>query len=153
MTKTKIGGHIFVLLAAVILAGITPGVACGQKSASPERAAANSRLTNDPRLADVDSVIKVSREGRNSGRSLIGGIARENCVAQSVRLARYSAEARSDDDGHDFRSCVLTKVFATTAAVMKLLEQGKVRLNDPGCEIYSGTWNGRRDGREKSDYG
>ncbi|HUK30527.1 MAG TPA: serine hydrolase domain-containing protein, partial [Candidatus Acidoferrum sp.] len=89
-------------------------------------------VVTDPRLAAIDPVIKdaiakdeipgavllVSNHGRVVWRKAYGS-----------RAIIPQREPMTLDTIFDLAS--LTKVFATTAAVMKLIEQGKIRLNDP----------------------
>ncbi len=87
---------------------------------------------SDPRLKALDpvlteavakdeipgAVLLVSSRGRTVWRKAYGS-----------RAILPQREAMTPDTIFDLAS--LTKVFATTAAVTKLLEQGKLRLNDP----------------------
>jgi uncharacterized protein YbbC (DUF1343 family)/CubicO group peptidase (beta-lactamase class C family) len=128
MRKSKFVQRTFKLLATVILVGVAPGVVCAQKSTPP----ASSRAVNDPRLADVDSVIEqsIAKDEIPGGVLLVGS--RGRIVwrkAYGSRAILPKREAMTPDTIFDLAS--LTKVFATSAAVMKLVEQGKVRLNDP----------------------
>ena len=94
--------------------------------------AAQSNIINDPRLADVDSVIEqaIAKDEIPGGVLLVGSHGRIVWrKAYGSRAILPKREEMTPDTIFDLAS--LTKVFATTAAVMKLLEQGKVRLNDP----------------------
>jgi uncharacterized protein YbbC (DUF1343 family)/CubicO group peptidase (beta-lactamase class C family) len=95
-------------------------------------ATAKSGVVNDSRVADVDSVIEqsIAKDEIPGGVLLVGSrgriVWRKAYGSRSILPKR---EAMTADTIFDLAS--LTKVFATTGAVMKLLEQGKVRLNDP----------------------
>ncbi len=89
------------------------------------------RVANDSRLADVDSVIEqaIAKDEIPGGVLLVGSHGRIVWrKAYGSRAILPKREAMTPDTIFDLAS--LTKVFATTAAVMKLVEQGKVRLND-----------------------
>jgi len=143
MTKSKLSKRRFGLLTSLILAGVAPGVVCAQQSASPAssksaartaatRGPASSRAANDPSLADLDSVIEqsVAKDEIPGGVLLVGSHGRIVWrKAYGSRAILPKREAMTPDTIFDLAS--LTKVFGTTAAVMKLVEQGKVRLNDP----------------------
>jgi uncharacterized protein YbbC (DUF1343 family)/CubicO group peptidase (beta-lactamase class C family) len=132
MRKPNIGRHVLVFSAAAILAGIASDVVRSQKSAPTERDLANSLATNDPRLAEVDSVIEqaIAKDEIPGGVLLVGSHGKIVWrKAYGSRAILPKREAMTPETIFDLAS--LTKVFATTAAVMKLLEQGKVRLNDP----------------------
>ncbi len=106
--------------------------ATGAQNPIPARQSAARGVIADPRLTSLDSVLHdavandeipgavllVSNRGRVIWRKAYGS-----------RAIIPQREAMTLDTIFDLAS--LTKVFATTAAVMKLIEQGKIRLNDP----------------------
>jgi uncharacterized protein YbbC (DUF1343 family)/CubicO group peptidase (beta-lactamase class C family) len=101
------------------------------RQAAPPATRKSSALT-DPRLADLDSVIEqaIAKDEIPGGVLLVGS--RGRIVwrkAYGSRAIIPKREAMTADTIFDLAS--LTKVFATTGAVMKLLEEGKLRLNDP----------------------
>lgn len=87
---------------------------------------------NDPRLSVADSVVETAIQNHEvPGAVLVVGhdgqvVYRKAYGMRSLEPAR---SAMSVDTIFDIAS--LTKVIATTTAIMQLVEQGKVRLNDP----------------------
>jgi uncharacterized protein YbbC (DUF1343 family)/CubicO group peptidase (beta-lactamase class C family) len=131
------------LLAAVLFIFAAAALASTQRSSqsgrspepqknAPAKQPASKGVVTDPRLASLDSVINdaiakdeipgavllVSNRGRVVWRKAYGS-----------RAIIPQREPMTLDTIFDLAS--LTKVFATSAAVMKLVEQGKIRLNDP----------------------
>ena len=102
-----------------------------QKSA-PAKQSASGGVVTDPRLASLDSVLNdaVAKDEIPGAVLLVGNRGRVIWrKAYGSRAIIPQREAMTLDTIFDLAS--LTKVFATTAAVMKLVEQGKIRLNDP----------------------
>ena len=134
MRKSRFSPAILALLSAIIFVGVSIGAPQPQQAhpPAPIRSASSSRITNDPRLSDVDSVIEqsVAKDEIPGGVLLVGSHGRIVWrKAYGSRAILPKREAMTPDTIFDLAS--LTKVFATTAAVMKLVEQGKLRLNDP----------------------
>ena len=146
MRKSIFRLFVLELLAAATLIAMASGAVCarqtsaraGSKSAAPStfpRNLAFSRSINDPLLADVDSVIEqaIAKDEIPGGVLLVGSHGRIVWrKAYGSRAILPKREVMTPDTIFDIAS--LTKVFATTAAVMKLVEQGKVRLNDPAVK-------------------
>ncbi len=90
-----------------------------------------TRGTNDARLADLDGAINASiAHDEIPGAVLLVG-QRDQILwrkAYGSRAILPSREPMTVDTIFDLAS--LTKIFATTASVMKLFEAGKIRLND-----------------------
>jgi uncharacterized protein YbbC (DUF1343 family)/CubicO group peptidase (beta-lactamase class C family) len=142
MSEFKFGRSMVGLLAAIIMVGCASDLVSGRQStphssakATPTgvapRSTSTPRIANDPRLADVDSVIEqaVAKDEIPGGVLLVGSHGRIVWrKAYGSRAILPKREAMTPDTIFDLAS--LTKVFATTAAIMKLVEQGKVRLND-----------------------
>jgi uncharacterized protein YbbC (DUF1343 family)/CubicO group peptidase (beta-lactamase class C family) len=127
MRKSK---FIRAVLTLAAVSGFALGSVHARQAARP--AAAKSSAVNDPRLGDVDSVIErsIAKDEIPGGVLLVGSHGRIVWrKAYGSRAILPKREAMTADTIFDLAS--LTKVFATTGAVMKLLEQGKVRLNDP----------------------
>ena len=143
MRKLRYSTNVLGLLAGIILIGVAaraqqpqqpPGSANarvdGRRAAG--RAPTTLRVANDPRLADVDSIIEqsVAKDEIPGGVLLVGSHGRIVWhKAYGSRAILPKREAMTADSIFDLAS--LTKVFATAASVMKLVEQGKLRLNDP----------------------
>jgi uncharacterized protein YbbC (DUF1343 family)/CubicO group peptidase (beta-lactamase class C family) len=127
MRKSK---FIRAVLTLAAVSGFALGSVHARQAARP--AAAKSSAVNDPRLGDVDSVIErsIAKDEIPGGVLLVGSHGRIVWrKAYGSRAILPKREAMTADTIFDLAS--LTKVFATTGAVMKLLEEGKVRLNDP----------------------
>ncbi len=127
MRKSKL---IRAVLTLAAVSGFALSSVYARQAARPT--AAQSNIINDQRLADVDSVIEqsIAKDEIPGGVLLVGS--RGRIVwrkAYGSRAILPKREEMTTDTIFDLAS--LTKVFATTGAVMKLLEQGKVRLNDP----------------------
>ncbi len=90
-----------------------------------------ARATNDSRLADLDGAINAAvAHDEIPGAVLLVG-QRDQILwrkAYGSRAILPSREPMTVDTIFDLAS--LTKIFATTASVMKLFEAGKIRLND-----------------------
>jgi len=111
---------------SLLLAAFVAGRAATLAAQRPSRAPAAS-----PPLADLDLVIeKAIADDEIPGAVLLvshrGRILYHKAYGSRAVLPRR--EPMSADTIFDLAS--LTKVFATTSAVMKLFEQGRVRLND-----------------------
>ena len=142
MRKSKFCQRGLTLLVTMILASAAAGVASAGQSTTPSgaksartgavpRVTPTPRVANDSRLGDVDSVIEqaIAKDEIPGGVLLVGSHGRIVWrKAYGSRAILPKREAMTPDTIFDLAS--LTKVFATTAAVMKLVEQGKVRLND-----------------------
>jgi len=106
-----------------------PTLAFAASSPSPAPARASA---NDVRLRGVDSIIqKAVADGNIPGAVLVVGhdgkiVYRK---AYGERALEPKREPMTLDTVFDLAS--LTKVIATTTAVMQLFEQGKIRMNDP----------------------
>lgn len=116
-------------LFALCVAGAGNAQKATQKTSAPS---ARSRSVNDPRLTELDSVMQAAIEKDE----IPGGVLLVSHDGRVVWRKAYGSrailpnrEAMTGDTIFDLAS--LTKVFATTACVMKLVEQGKLRLNDP----------------------
>jgi CubicO group peptidase (beta-lactamase class C family) len=133
MARSRVKFNFICLLAATLLVLAFASAGNAQKAAQKQAVpAAKAHATNEPRLSELDSVMQaaiekdeipggvilVSHEGRIVWRKAYGS-----------RAIVPTREAMTVDTIFDLAS--LTKVFATTACVMKLVEQGKLRLNDP----------------------
>lgn len=107
-----------------------------QKPAAPaskpqSHAAVIAHSTNDPRLSALDDAINsaISRDEIPGAVVLVGQ--RDRILyrkAYGSRSILPQREPMTLDTIFDLAS--LTKIFATTASVMKLFEAGKIRLND-----------------------
>ncbi len=116
---------VFVSLLALCCVSLAGAVTVGEEVSAKRPSAAS-------RLGTVDAVIEQAiREGQIPGAVLVVGhdgrvIYRKAYGARALEPRR---EAMTLDTVFDVAS--LTKVIVTTTAVMQLVEQGKVRLNDP----------------------
>jgi uncharacterized protein YbbC (DUF1343 family)/CubicO group peptidase (beta-lactamase class C family) len=130
-------------LLALTLGCWLPAVALGQAAGSPGVAAIRSTGMDPARLAEIDAVVTQGiAAGRMPGAVVVVG--RGNTVvfekAYGHRAVAPLSEPMTLDTVFDMAS--LTKVVATTTAVMQLVERGVVRLNDsvaswvPGFERF-----------------
>jgi len=113
--------------------GILAGIAGLLAAASPSIFAQNSRPpAADARIPGIDAAVDAAiKAGQTPGAVVL--------VGQGDRLLHFQAyglkasvparEAMTRDTIFDLAS--LTKVIATTTSVMTLVEQGRIRLNDP----------------------
>ena len=121
--------HVAAILTAFCLAG---GAAIFSQTMPPQsRAAASRPAANDARLHDLDDVLTqaIAHDEIPGAVVLIGQ--RDQILwrkAYGSRAVLPQREAMTVDTIFDLAS--LTKIFATTASVMKLIEQGKIRLAD-----------------------
>src|SRR5712692_368844 len=103
-----------------------------------------------PQLAALDSIVEKSIAADEiPGAVLVVGH-RGRAVfrkAYGSRAVLPQREPMTVDTVFDLAS--LTKVVATTSAVMKLLEQGKIRLNDPIARYLPELAAGRQDGKDQ----
>jgi uncharacterized protein YbbC (DUF1343 family)/CubicO group peptidase (beta-lactamase class C family) len=120
------------IVTLVLLATATAAAAAARPDGQPSAAPAASADANPVRLAAVDAIIQQAiAEGNIPGAVLIVGhngkvVYRK---AYGSRALEPKREPMTLDTVFDLAS--LTKVIATTTSVMQLVEQGKVRLNDP----------------------
>jgi uncharacterized protein YbbC (DUF1343 family)/CubicO group peptidase (beta-lactamase class C family) len=117
---------------------------------SEEQAAAGSKSAAakpDVQLVNVDSVINQAiAEGNIPGAVLVVG--HNGTVVYRKAYGSRALEPRREPMTLDtiFDLASLTKVIATTTAVMQLVEQGKVRLNDPVAKyLPEFAQNGKED--------
>jgi uncharacterized protein YbbC (DUF1343 family)/CubicO group peptidase (beta-lactamase class C family) len=128
-----IGIRIIGLAAALFLcsATVAAGLSAAEQPDGP-LATSSTRAATPVRLGEVDSIIgKAIADGNIPGAVLMVGhngsvIYRK---AYGERALEPKREPMTLDTIFDLAS--LTKVIATTTAVMQLIEQGKIRLNDP----------------------
>jgi uncharacterized protein YbbC (DUF1343 family)/CubicO group peptidase (beta-lactamase class C family) len=119
------------VIASVFLAAATASAAVPRPGGQPSAAVAASADASPVRLAAVDAIIQQAiADGSIPGAVLIVGhngkvVYRK---AYGSRALEPKREPMTIDTVFDLAS--LTKVIATTTAVMQLVEQGKVRLND-----------------------
>src|SRR5579864_4455045 len=146
-----------VVLSALILVGTTLPLHGSELSSGDEAAAVAKNATasskpstpaaNPVKLPAVDSIIQQAiSDGNIPGAVLLVGH-NGNVVyrkAYGERALEPKHERMTLDTIFDLAS--LTKVIATTTAVMQLMEQGKVRLNDPVAKyIPEFAQNGKED--------
>jgi uncharacterized protein YbbC (DUF1343 family)/CubicO group peptidase (beta-lactamase class C family) len=121
----------FLAIVTVVLLAVTTAAAVSHPEAQPI-AAASAAAAPPVRLAAVDAIIEQAiADGNIPGAVLIVGhngkvVYRK---AYGCRALEPKREPMTLDTVFDLAS--LTKVIATTTAVMQLVELGKVRLNDP----------------------
>src|ERR1700676_438318 len=108
---------------------------------------AQNTVAASSRLAVVDDIVEDAiRDGQIPGAVVLVGhdghvIYRKACGARALEPRR---EAMTVDTIFDLAS--LTKVIATTTAMMQLVERGKVRLNDPVAKyLPEFAQNGKED--------
>jgi len=120
----------FLAIVTLVLLAVTTAAAVSHPEAQPIAAA--SAAAPLVRLAAVDAIIEQAiADGNIPGAVLIVGhngkvVYRK---AYGCRALEPKREPMTLDTVFDLAS--LTKVIATTTAVMQLVELGKVRLNDP----------------------
>src|SRR6202167_2616333 len=121
----------FLAIVTLVLLAVTTAAAVSHTEAQPI-AAASAAAAPLVRLAAVDAIIEQAiADGNIPGAVLIVGhngkvVYRK---AYGCRALEPKREPMTLDTVFDLAS--LTKVIATTTAVMQLVELGKVRLNDP----------------------
>jgi uncharacterized protein YbbC (DUF1343 family) len=107
-------------------------LAAPSSAAASQKPVARSAGANDPSLAVLDPIIQQAIQGQQiPGAVLLVGHGGHVVYhkAYGWRALDPRREPMTLDTVFDIAS--LTKVVATTTCVMKLLEQGKVKLNDP----------------------
>jgi uncharacterized protein YbbC (DUF1343 family)/CubicO group peptidase (beta-lactamase class C family) len=123
------------------------GVASAARKVSAAASPAPSAGTPPVRLAAVDSIIQQAiAEGSIPGAVLIVG--HDGKVVYRKAYGNRALEPRRQPMTLDtvFDLASLTKVVATTTAVMQLVEQGKIRLNDPVAKhLPEFAQNGKED--------
>jgi uncharacterized protein YbbC (DUF1343 family)/CubicO group peptidase (beta-lactamase class C family) len=110
----------------------TSTVAGAQPAAAPLRQPAARSTAAAPRLPGIDRVVEQAMAaGQMPGAVVLVGRGDQVLHAQAygARALVPAREPMTLDTVFDLAS--LTKVVATTTAVMTLVEQGRVRLNDP----------------------
>ena len=159
--KCRENGTRVVLLIAVFLSAAGSQQLCAQGVQGPgphatgQPAAVSTSATSPAlprvsaavRLGEVDSIIKQAiADGNIPGAVLIVG--HNGAVIYRKAYGERSLEPRREPMTIDtvFDLASLTKVIATTTAVMQLVEQGKVRLNDPVAKyLPEFAQNGKQD--------
>jgi len=116
----------------------------GESSASKTQVAGSAA---DIQLSGVDSIIRQSIEDGNiPGAVLVVG--HDGKVIYRKAYGERALDPRREPMTLDtiFDLASLTKVIATTTAVMQLMEQGKVRMNDPVAKyLPEFAQNGKED--------
>ena len=135
---------VFIALTALIPAGTC---AAGAEAKTRAKADAGTAVAQSGVLSVVDPVIQSAiREGKIPGAVLLVGhdgkvVYRKAYGARALDPRR---ETMTTDTIFDLAS--LTKVISTTTCVMKLFEQGKIRLNDPVAKyLPEFSENGKED--------
>lgn len=103
------------------------------------------------RLAQIDAVMQKAIDDKQVSGGVVlvarrGGVVFEK--AYGLRAALPEQEAATVDTIYDMAS--LTKSIATASAIMKLVEQGKIRLGD-SVETYLPEWKPSAEEKEKLD--
>ncbi len=136
---------LLTLAGAIILAGLT---ACGQApppestnapapATSAERASAASVEVDDPRFAPIAAVAQEEIEtGHLPGAVVLVGHQGRVVYRQAFgqRCLEPRPQAMTVDTIFDIAS--LTKVVATTTAIMQLSDQGLLRIDDPVVKYW-----------------
>ncbi|MCC7240321.1 MAG: DUF1343 domain-containing protein [Acidobacteria bacterium] len=129
--------------ATLLAAGLAVTAAVGLGPATRAAQAPTPAIVSEPRLPGIDRVVEAAiAAGQTPGAvALVGrGDRIVHLQAYGARALVPAREAMTVDTVFDLAS--LTKVVATTTAVMSLVEQGRIRLNDavaahvPGFERY-----------------
>jgi uncharacterized protein YbbC (DUF1343 family)/CubicO group peptidase (beta-lactamase class C family) len=133
-------------LCAPILQG-EESYSAGLLAPEPNRQTSGSTAANPVRLSAVDSVIqRAIADNSIPGAVLVVGHNRKVIYRKAYghRALEPKRELMTLDTIFDLAS--LTKVVATTTAIMQLMEQGRVRLNDPVAKyIPEFAQNGKED--------
>jgi uncharacterized protein YbbC (DUF1343 family)/CubicO group peptidase (beta-lactamase class C family) len=129
---------VALLTFAFVTAGFSAELVAGSQASTPKP---------DVVLGNVDSVInRAIAEGNIPGAVLVVG--HNGKVVYRKAYGSRALEPRREPMTLDtiFDLASLTKVIATTTAVMQLVEQGKVRLNDPVAKyLPEFAQNGKED--------
>jgi uncharacterized protein YbbC (DUF1343 family)/CubicO group peptidase (beta-lactamase class C family) len=122
---------VIAIIGSILLAAATASAAVPRPGGQPSAAIAASADASPVRLAAVDAIIEQAiADGNIPGAVLIVGHNGKVVYRKAYgnRALEPKREPMTLDTVFDLAS--LTKVIATTTAVMQLVEQGKVRLND-----------------------
>ena len=85
-----------------------------------------------PNLNVLDSIVQTSIQNHDMpGAVLLVGHNGQVIYRKAFGNRSLEPKSRAHDGGHYFDMASLTKVIATTTAVMQLEEQGRIRMNDP----------------------
>jgi uncharacterized protein YbbC (DUF1343 family)/CubicO group peptidase (beta-lactamase class C family) len=120
---------VVLLLVATLAAAVGPSWA--QSAPMPPRTSADSGVDME-RLSRIDELVEAAVTARQTpGAVVLVGRGDEILYQKAfgIRASQPVTEPMTLDTVFDVAS--LTKVVATTTAVMTLVEQGRVRLNDP----------------------
>ncbi len=144
MRRPRTTGSFFL----AVMCGLVCLAAGSVLSASSVAVASGSSAARSPvRLGNVDSIIdQAIADGNIPGAVLVVG--HDGKVIYRKAYGERSLEPRRQPMTLDtiFDLASLTKVIATTTAVMQLMEQGKVRLNDPVAKyLPEFAQNGKED--------
>jgi beta-N-acetylhexosaminidase len=133
------------------LARVTPGTALDapaeavEDAMGPGRPAAAGSRTEVGRLraAALDSVVGVLEDaveaGLTPGAVVVVGTSRGGAWTRAVGRTDWAEGAPPVDDSTLYDMASLTKVVATTSAVMRLVESGRVALDEP-LSTYLPQW-------------
>ena len=117
-------------LLALLLAVLAPSVSFGQQA--PTAGSRPDSMVDAARLSGIDELVEQAiAAGQLPGAIVVVGRGDQTVYekAYGFRATVPAREAMTVDTVFDLAS--LTKVIATTTAVMTLVEQGRLRLNDP----------------------
>ncbi|MGB8062726.1 MAG: serine hydrolase [Candidatus Sulfotelmatobacter sp.] len=137
----------FFLAALCGLVCLAAGSALSEPSGGVPAASGSGAAASPVRLGNVDAIIhQAIADGNIPGAVLVVG--HDGKVIYRKAYGERSLEPRRQPMTLDtiFDLASLTKVIATTTAVMQLMEQGKVRLNDPVAKyLPEFAQNGKED--------
>ena len=116
------------MIAIVLLLSLASASATGKHRS----AAASDKVSSNPRLSVLDSIVlDAIHDGQIPGAVLLVG--HDGHVIYRKAFGNRALEPRREPMTVDtiFDVASLTKVVATTTAVMQLVQKGEVRVNDP----------------------
>src|SRR6201981_369479 len=126
------GIRVILVISCIVCVSLMAEEAAEPFASGQAAGPASSQASNPVKLGNVDSIIQQAiADGNIPGAVLVVGhngkvICRK---AYGHRALEPRREAMTLDTVFDLAS--LTKVIATTTAMMQLFEEGKVRMNDP----------------------
>src|SRR5580704_9526957 len=137
----------FLAIITLVLLAVTTAAAVSHPEAQSIAAVAASVAASPVRLAAVDAIIEQAIvDGNIPGAVLVVG--HDGAVVYRKAYGSRALEPRREPMTLDtvFDLASLTKVIATTTAVMQLVELGKVRMNDPVAKyLPEFAQNGKED--------
>jgi uncharacterized protein YbbC (DUF1343 family)/CubicO group peptidase (beta-lactamase class C family) len=131
MTPRRLGWFFFSLLLGVLVEQTVPAVTIAQDSGNVAAG------LNDEQLAAIDGIVEEAiRDGKTPGAVVLVGHRGQVVYRRAFGHRALEPKKRPMTVDTIFDLSSLTKVVATTPALLQLVERGKLRIDDPVAKYW-----------------